>query len=288
VATRSGSSRGRTPEPEPQLLVDAGRLAKQLDERIALADEMLKSLPTSLEELENAKHRYYSWTEYNETLIRKAFTSSAPADAYRGVSFGCGSSFTPFSDLVDYYAGDVASSRRRLESLRDQLPLYAVSATVSAQPTQPRAAQSKEVFIVHGHDARLADVARFVGEVTGRQPTILHERPNKGRTLIEKFEGHASNAGFAVVLLTGDDEGGLAGSGERLPRARQNVVFELGFFAGALGRENVAVLYEAGVEQPSDLDGLAYTEFDSHGAWRMEVARELKAAGIHVDAEKLL
>jgi predicted nucleotide-binding protein len=57
---------------------------------------------------------------------------------------------------------------------------------------------------------------------------ILHEQPNQGKTLIEKFEAH-SDVGFAVVLLTDDDLGGRKG-GEQNPRARQNVVLELGYF----------------------------------------------------------
>jgi predicted nucleotide-binding protein len=115
---------------------------------------------------------------------------------------------------------------------------------------------------------------------------ILHEQPNRGRTVIEKFEHYATPAAFAVVLLTGDDEGRLRGSGEWHRRARQNVVFELGFFIGKLGRARVAVLYEEGVELPSDVSGVLYTPFDP-GGWRMALAREMQEARLEVNFDRV-
>ena len=73
-------------------------------------------------------------------------------------------------------------------------------------------------------------------------------------------------------------------------RARQNVVFELGFFIGKIGRASVAVLYREHpeFEKPSDYEGLAYTPFDPAGNWRFEIVRELRASGYQVDSNKLL
>lgn len=146
------------------------------------------------------------------------------------------------------------------------------------------------IFIVHGrNDARKHETARVLEKLTGRDPVILHEQANRGQTIIEKFEKHARSAAFAVVLLTADDVGGLQDQQERLQaRARQNVVFELGFFVGVIGRDNVVALYEPGVELPSDLHGVLYTELDPAGAWEPELARELRAAGIDVDVSGLL
>jgi predicted nucleotide-binding protein len=110
---------------------------------------------------------------------------------------------------------------------------------------------------------------------------ILHEKASKGRTLIEKFEAHSDVAfAFAVVLLTPDDLGMLA-SGRRkklAPRARQNVILELGYFVGKLTRERVCALCVNGVERPSDYDGVVYVPLDDGGGWRFELAKELKAA----------
>jgi predicted nucleotide-binding protein len=110
-------------------------------------------------------------------------------------------------------------------------------------------------------------------EKAGREVVILHEQANKGRTLIEKFEQHAATAGNAVILLTADDVGGPEGK-DLHPRARQNVVFEMGFFYGRLGRERVAVLYEPTVEKPSDIDGIVYIQLDQAGAWKTALLAE--------------
>lgn len=158
-----------------------------------------------------------------------------------------------------------------------------------AQPARDAAAGPRTVFLVHGHDgsAKYA-VARFVERVTEVPLVILDEQVNRGRTLVEKFEAHAASAAFAIVLLTPDDVGRVKSapqSGDQ-PRARQNVVFELGFFFGKLGRDRVAVI-NAGVEEPSDVEGLSYINYPT-GNWQVELAKELQAAGIPVDSNRLL
>ncbi len=93
---------------------------------------------------------------------------------------------------------------------------------------------------------------------------------------------------FAVVLLTGDDEARLRGtSNELLPRARQNVILELGYFLGRLGRRRVCALCESGVEIPSDYQGVLFMLIDPSERWRFDLVRELKAAGFDVDANKV-
>ncbi|MDE0713229.1 MAG: nucleotide-binding protein [Rhodospirillales bacterium] len=148
--------------------------------------------------------------------------------------------------------------------------------------------KSNRVFVIHGHDEAVREtVARFL-EKLGLEPVILHEQANKGRTIIEKFEDHADVA-FAVVLLTPDDMGGLKDRQTELkPRARQNVILELGFFLGKLDRQQVCPLVKDDVETPSDYDGVVYTRLDDAGAWKMKLVQELKAAGFDVDANKVI
>ena len=101
-------------------------------------------------------------------------------------------------------------------------------------------------------------MARFL-EKLGLQPIILHEQPNSGRTIIEKFETYSSDISFAIVLLTPDDIGGInENDQEQQPRARQNVIMELGYFMGRLGRTRVCALHKGGVELPSDYQGVVY------------------------------
>ena len=99
-----------------------------------------------------------------------------------------------------------------------------------------------------------------------------------GRTIIQKFREEAKDVGFAVVLLSPDDE-----TAEGQSRARQNVILELGFFLGALGPERVAALKKGDVETPSDFDGVIYTAFDAGGSWKVALSKELQAAGYSID-----
>lgn len=147
----------------------------------------------------------------------------------------------------------------------------------SIQPT------SNNIFIVHGHhDGYKNSVARFITQL-GLTPIILHEQANKGQTIIEKFESHASTAGFAVILLTGDDHGATVSETTNLEkRARQNVVFELGYFIGKLGRQRVCALLENDVTIPSDYSGVVYIPLQE-GSWQFKLAIEIKNSGIPVD-----
>jgi len=143
---------------------------------------------------------------------------------------------------------------------------------------------SKKVFIVHGHDKEVKlDVANFLNGI-GLQPIILHEQANKGQTIIEKLHRH-SDCGFAVVLLTPDDVGG-ENDASLQPRARQNVILELGYFIGCLGRDKVSALIKGVVETPSDFDGVVYTEMDAGGGWKFQLLHELSAAGYDVKLSK--
>lgn len=145
---------------------------------------------------------------------------------------------------------------------------------------------SRKVFIVHGHDDGAREtVARFLERI-GLEAIILHEQANQGRTIIEKVVAH-SDVGFAVVLLTPDDEGCVKG-GTPEPRARQNVLLELGYFIGRLGRDKVCALKRGVVEIPSDFAGVVWETMDSGGGWKQALARELEAAGHSIDWNKAM
>ena len=148
---------------------------------------------------------------------------------------------------------------------------------------------TKKVFIVHGHNHGTRDMAARFIEQLELEPIILQERSNQGLTVIEKFEKH-TQVGFAVVLFTPDDIGSAKGNVDNPQyRARQNVIFELGYLISHLGRSRVAVLYkgdEGDIEIPSDYSGVIYTKIDDAGGWKLEIIREMKSAGIDVDANR--
>lgn len=155
----------------------------------------------------------------------------------------------------------------------------------SAEMT-PEGKSGTDVFLVHGHDDGLrGSVARCISKL-GLNPIILHEQASKGRTIIGKLEEESSPVGFAIILLTPDDIGSpKAAPDDAKPRARQNVIFEMGYFMGKLGVSRVCAMYKEGVELPSDFHGIVYIEVE--GDWMLKLARELKSAGFDVDLNRL-
>jgi len=144
-----------------------------------------------------------------------------------------------------------------------------------------------KVFVVHGTNTLIkTEVARLI-ENLGLEPVILHEQPNGGKTIIEKFETHSAKVGFAVVLLTDDDVAQPKGSDQLKSRARQNVVFEMGYFFGSLGRKRVCTLHTKGIEIPTDIQGIVYVSLDNAGAWKYTLVDELRLAGYSVSKDKI-
>ena len=145
----------------------------------------------------------------------------------------------------------------------------------------------KKVFIVHGHNETVKQSVARTLENMGLTPIILAEQPDRGRTVIEKFENEGNDVGFAVVLLTADDKGRKNKARALQSRARQNVVFEMGYFMALLGRERVMLLLQDGVEEPSDLKGIVYTKLDKDGAWQYRLVKELREQGYDVSSNSL-
>jgi predicted nucleotide-binding protein len=174
----------------------------------------------------------------------------------------------------------IAIIREAIRGLEEKLAQRVqdeLSGPVHASSTK----SERKVFVVHGHDegAREA-IARFLERI-GLEAIILHEQANRGRTVIEKVESHG-DVRFAIVLLTPDDEG-CAKGGSQQPRARQNVILELGYFIGRLGRNSVCALKRGELEIPSDFGGVVYDTFDATGGWKQAIGRELMAAGFEID-----
>ena len=147
----------------------------------------------------------------------------------------------------------------------------------------------QKVFISYGRDEEAkTTVAKFVMDL-GLKPITLDGQPSKGKpTIIDKFEEQAGEASFAIVLLTPDDVGSSKATGKRKPRARQNVILELGYFFGSLGSKRVCALYKEGVELLSGIPGLVYTSMDSDNNWQLSVRQEMINAGLPVDMNKIL
>jgi predicted nucleotide-binding protein len=144
-------------------------------------------------------------------------------------------------------------------------------------PTSP----GRKVFIVHGHDEEMKKAVQLLLARAGLEDVVLHECPDRGRTVIDKLIEEGEDAAYVVALLSPDDT--LA---DGRPRARQNVILEIGYFLGHLGKERVRLLKRGDIEIPSDLKGILYEEYDEAGNWRMKLLKEIKAARIVVDLER--
>ena len=272
----------------PGLAQPRPEVTAQLQERIDKGKELQARPIQSRGDIEAYENDAQKWREYNSDLLVRLFTDDSMKKEYLR-------SATPSRMAGDEM--EVFTIRRetvdrqisKLESIVERLGLYAEAVpAVTGSGEALRSEDQSKVFVVHGHDdsAREA-VARFL-EKLGLEAIILHEQPDQGRTIIEKFEAFASEVGFAVVLLTPDDLVRAAAAGSPHPsRARQNVIFELGYFAGKLGRGRACLLRKGEVEIPSDLYGVIYTEMDGADGWKLKLVRELKAARLDFDANRM-
>jgi hypothetical protein len=159
-----------------------------------------------------------------------------------------------------------------------------VATTAAANPTpapRPTPRSPNRVFVVHGRNAKARDdVVSFLASV-GLVGIVLHEQPNMGRHLLTKFIAEAKEVTFAVVIMSDDDVGGANGE-KPAPRARQNVILELGYFLAYLGQARVCALKTPKVETPSDFDGIVYIEMAKDDKWKGLLLRELRAANMPV------
>jgi predicted nucleotide-binding protein len=215
--------------------------------------------------------------------------ASAQFDQFNSIWFSpqVTSRSTPESRYVTVFNSGLDQAGAFLESRMNDLREAVLHETVEQTKASSRFTpdpNSRKVFVVHGHDERHKQtVARFLTQLK-LEPIILHEQPDQGRTLIEKFEKYSGDVRCAVVILTPDDIAHPQNDpGREEFRARQNVILELGFFAGKLGRDHAIALVENGVVIPSDYHGVIYIPLDSPD-WRLRLVKELKAAGIHIDA----
>ena len=161
-----------------------------------------------------------------------------------------------------------------------------------ATPTTPvSAAANAKIFVVHGHDRDARDQLELVLMRLGLQPFILQNADSESKTIIEALEQNIyREAAFGIILLTPDDFGysKAAGETEKQPRARQNVILEMGMVMAALGRQKMVILKKGALEMPSDAAGILYIEFNDHVREIVpKLAQRLQGAGFQIDPRKI-
>jgi predicted nucleotide-binding protein len=271
-----------------KLIIGKDEFKQQIDDRISKGKELLPSLHGQVYYNQRDFPEYNKWNRFNIELLECSFDVSdnkykqeyqAAVNRTFLVSKG--------DDFIKIMKDDIRAQIDVLESFIDRLPLIPTATEPVKLEAKTESKPTNKVFIVHGHDEAIKQtVARTLMQLK-LEPVILHERPEQGRTIIEKFERDSSDVNFAIILLTADDEGKAKAETDYKSRARQNVVFEMGCFIGKLGREKVFLLLENGVDKPGDLDGIVYVPIDATDGWKLKLARELKAAGYNVTADDL-
>ena len=263
----------------------------------AKAIERLRKALDAIPELKQLRHgsqEFNKWHRSTRVAISNIFENEpGHVTEFDYVPFSLPLTDTegiPDSRIQRAYVEGLESAASLLESMIGEIKEYWEEENQTPVPSaieENGRIDTKEVFIIHGRDEGTREiVARFLEQLE-LTPVILAEQSNQGSTIIEKFERHAQ-AAFAVVLLTPDDVGTLQDDENNLgPRARQNVIFELGFFIGRLGRKRVCALKNGDVEIPSDYAGVAYISLDEAGGWKMSLVKELKSAGLDVDANRV-
>lgn len=173
------------------------------------------------------------------------------------------------------------------EKAHAELELFAESLKQGEQRAEVdvHSIPSNKVFVTHGRDRTTRDsVANFLYSIK-LEPIVLEDQANAGDTIIEKYEKHAK-AGYGIAILSPDDVGCLK---EDAPdglksRARQNVIFELGYMFASISRHCVAVLMtDSNIERPTNIEGIVWIHLDQGGGWKHKLLKELRAAGLHLN-----
>ncbi len=265
---------------------------KDLEERIALGENILNASIKNKNDFQTLKRNYSSWHDYNLELLKQSFNNphneyhrnyKATARAIIGqlsTTMSAKEEIREFKDRVS----------RKIDNLKNLVQktnlLKSTTEEIDINHSFPKNMNTSQVFIVHGQDdSTKTEVARFI-EKLGFEPIILHEQANLGQTIIEKIEHH-TNVGFGIVLYTPCDMGAKKGDEINLKgRARQNVVFEHGYLIGKIGRKNVSALVKGNVETPNDISGVVYIQMENE--WKINLAKELKSSGFSVDMNKVI
>ena len=233
----------------------------------------------------------------------------------------CGRAFDPFEiEVVRVYKTDKMNEdylsevwQIGVDVTRDFIPSPPTESETTPKTSFGKKLTSRNIFIIHGNDhVPMKDLKTMLYDF-GLNPIILHEQASGGSlTVAEKLERYSKDVGYAIAILTPDDLGGqealmrkkLGTDTSWLPvprpvvvtsgfidrilscfeqRARQNVIFEMGYFWGLLERKRVCCLLKGNVEKPSDIEGVVYIRFEnSVEEIRLIIMKELKEAGYYI------
>lgn len=279
------ATKRKTTTERPKTILTKPRdvFKKALIDRIEIGNELHLRQIQTIDQLKQLNTDSANWDDFNEELIKQAFNNQYSEYYYEYSRVNQMVGFRDYARGVNTNSGEykrkeakekIANCLTILNRLVDKLPLIEQDSSILPYQTIEKTFFNCG-FIVHGHnDSIKFEVARYVEKELKRKAIILHEEANKGQTIIEKFESNSS-VDFAIALWTADDDGKAKSEKDYHDRARQNIVFETGFFIGALGRQNVIVLVEHGVEIPTDYSGVIFISLS--GNWKDDLRKEIEA-----------
>lgn len=272
-----------------------------------LADEELdNTMHSEVIQPKKTKHSFEQMLEEDIVRCEKFLADSQDTDGginlyveitgkYDAIIPNFGQGLYQYIDEFHFYEPDISNETlvHNMKKLTAKMKTYQITNGYRVEKKiiieKDRYEMSNKVFIVHGHDElAVQEMARTL-EKWGFEAIILHEQADQGLTIIEKIEKY-TDVDYAVVLYTECDYGRAkeeAKEKERF-RARQNVVFEHGYLISKLHRDHVCALVKGNVETPGDISGVVYVAMDSNGAWKMQLAKNMKAAGLNIDMDKFL
>src|SRR5436309_980010 len=269
-------ARGRAEEPEPTISVALRRL------NIKHLEESFIAIPTLKQLRDSRSTDFRAWQDRTLQSLGVVFTKTHDYyTRFRRLDFYAprmriGGAGQPWAQMdVEAFDRDIHLAETLLEDALEEADALQEGDKSTLQTAATK--KGNHVFIVHGHDeTNLYRLRDLIEKRFNLHPVILKWQAGIGRAMIEKFEQEAAQCGYAFALLTADDQ--IEAPGGEYTQARPNVVFELGWFYGSLGRSRVVILLKKGTKLHSDLEGISRIEFVESVEERFfDIERELQA-----------
>jgi predicted nucleotide-binding protein len=251
-------------------------------------DHQIKDNPI-FEKYEKDRTNYEEWPGENHLILSKWDMPSDLEDA-KSLAYDIYKSMGEQSDNGDklsfhlyrqsHYTDNINCANNDFLGYLELALEDIINANPEIDIREPKKVEGRIAFIIHGHDNELKRELQLLLNNAGVNSIVLHEQPDKGRSIIDKLHDETQLAGYAIALLTPDD---ITEKGDK--RARQNVILEIGYFLGKLGKERIRMIVKEDIEIPSDLQGILYQKFDESGAWKIKLLKEMQAVGIYVDIQ---
>lgn len=142
------------------------------------------------------------------------------------------------------------------------------------------------IFIVYGKNEYMKmAVTDYIEHIGLKTIDLYEDSPSGLQSIFNALLNCASVADCAIVLLSADEAIINKETKKTTYRAQQNVIFEMGFFAGFLGKNKVIVLYEknSNFEFPSGISDIFYIDYDPNGKWKDKLYSNLIKIGFEIN-----